>query len=80
MKELLKENLGIVEVGVRFLSGALLLAVIMINSIAPVWFALIAVYPVATAIMSWDPLYAAIRMLRGSLVFNPHKLKAIAVG
>jgi len=80
MNEFLKENLSAVEVGIRFLSGALLLAVIMINGIVPVWFALIAVYPVITAIMVWDPVYAGVRLLRLNVASKPHKMKAITVG
>jgi hypothetical protein len=79
MNEFLKENMGAVEVVIRFLSGALLLAVIMINSIVPVWFALLAIYPVVTAIMAWDPVYAAVRLLRLNVAGNPHDMKAIPV-
>lgn len=82
MNELLKENLGIVETGVRYFTGALLLAFILISSsIIPAWVALIAVYPVVTAIMAWDPVYAAIHVLRLNVASHSHsKMKAITVG
>lgn len=80
MNELLKENLGVVGVGVRFMAGALLLAVIMVSSVVPVWLALLAIYPVMTAIMAWDPVYAVIHALRLNGAGSHHKMKAIPVG
>ena len=80
MNELLKENLGVVGVGFRFLFGALLLAVIMVNSVVPVWLALLAIYPVMTAIMAWDPVYAIFHVLRLNVAGSHHnKMKAIPV-
>lgn len=80
MNELLKENLGVVGVGLRFLFGALLLAVTMVNSIVPVWLALFAIYPVMTAIMAWDPVYAILHVLRLNVASSHHnKMKAIPV-
>jgi hypothetical protein len=80
MNEFLKENLGTVGVVIRLMLGALLLAAILVSNVVPVWVALIAVYPVITAIMIWDPVYAAIRFVRASIAGSPHKLKAITVG
>jgi hypothetical protein len=60
MPEYLKENLSILEVGSRLLLGAILLAVTVFAGELAIWVALFAVYPIMTAIMGWDPVYALI--------------------
>lgn len=80
MNEFLKENLGAVGVVIRLMLGALLLATTLVSNAVPVWVALFAVYPVMTAIMIWDPVYAAIRFVRANIAGNPHNLKVITVG
>lgn len=54
----LYERVGRVLVGIALLSGA------MLNPAIPVWFALLAVYPVISAIMAWDPFYAVMFKMR----------------
>jgi hypothetical protein len=80
MNTLLKENLDVWEMGARLLLGVLVLSVIMFSSIVPVWVSLIAVYPVITAIMAWDPVYALIHASRRTPSINHHKPGALAVG
>ncbi len=44
----------------RLLLGGLLIGLVMsFAPVVPAWLALLATYPVLTAIMAWDPLYAA---------------------
>jgi hypothetical protein len=61
MPEYLRENLSRCEIGTRFLLGAVLLAATVFAGAMAIWVALLAIYPVMTAIMAWDPVYAAIR-------------------
>lgn len=65
MKTLLSSNLCLQERGSRYFVGALLIAGVMARLPGvPVWVALLSVYPIGTAIMAWDPLYAGLEMLR----------------
>lgn len=90
MRDLLKENIGSVEMGFRFLLGAALIAATlfgdevfvgeMFNGEMLVWMALFSVYPVVTAFMSWDPVYAIAHgiALKAKEAF-PHKPTALPV-
>lgn len=65
METLLSSNVGTKELVARYLVGALLVASVMAQLPGvPVWLALFAVYLTGTAIMAWDPLYAALKALR----------------
>lgn len=86
MRDLLKENIGSVEMGFRFLLGAALIAVTMFGdkmfgSEMLIWMALLSVYPVVTAFMSWDPIYAIAHsiILKVKDAF-PHKPTALPIG
>lgn len=63
MNELLKENMSSYESGFRMVLGSLFLIAAVFTGFTDLWVALLAIYPVMTAIMAWDPFYAAIRML-----------------
>ena len=63
MKELLSENMSSYESGFRMVLGSLFLIAGVFAGFTDMWVALIAIYPITTAIMAWDPFYAAIRML-----------------
>ena len=85
MRDLLKENIGSVEMGFRFLLGAALIAATLFggevfDSEMLVWMALFSVYPVVTAFMSWDPVYAIAHgiALKAKEAF-PHKPTALPV-
>ncbi|WP_455198784.1 YgaP family membrane protein [Kaarinaea lacus] len=62
-KTFLDKNMCKVEAGMRFILGAIPLSIIMLNSSSETWIALLAVYPIITAIMAWDPFYAVINSL-----------------
>ena len=64
MRDLLKENMCLSETVFRLMLGIALLAVTMFDSKAAVWLALLAVYPVISAITAWDPFYAISKMIR----------------
>lgn len=53
------QNLGIVEKTLRWTIGALLIGAVIMGLAVPAWLAILATYPVLTAIVSWDPFYAA---------------------
>ena len=78
MRELLKENMGTMETGFRFLLGTLLLALAMFGIETAAWVALLAIYPVITAIMAWDPVYAIIHWATWRIKTTPmHKPSAL---
>lgn len=68
MKTMFESNIRVSEDIARYLLGALLIASVMVVPFAPVWLALIAIYPIVTAIMFWDPVYAAGGLLKTILV------------
>jgi hypothetical protein len=71
MKTFLSSNLCLQERGSRYFVGALLIASVMAQLPGvPVWVALLAVYPIGTAIMAWDPLFALLETLRQRIEFS----------
>lgn len=56
-------NMGMNDRVNRFMVGAILIVLSMVSVITPTWIALIALYPILTAIISWDPVYAAYDVL-----------------
>lgn len=80
MAMLLQGNMTTVEMVLRVLLGIALLAGVMSNGLLPIWAALVAVYPVITAMISWDPVYALVASLRAPFAVAPQSRKAIAVG
>jgi hypothetical protein len=52
-------NLSTFDQIARFTSGMAIIIAVLALEQAPVWLALIATYPVFTAILKWDPIYAA---------------------
>jgi hypothetical protein len=65
MKEFLNENMTSCESGFRIVLGSLFLIAGVFTGFSEMWVALIAIYPVITAIMAWDPFYAVVRMVLG---------------
>jgi hypothetical protein len=53
-------NLGKFEKIARLTLGAVLIGMVMQIPNAPVWLALVATYPIFTAILAWDPIYAGL--------------------
>ena len=65
MKTFFDTNILLVEDIIRLLVGATLIGLVMYGvQVVPVWLALVAVYPIVTAIIAWDPIYAAFRLLK----------------
>ncbi len=68
MKTIFDANIRLTENIARYFLGALLIGLVMVVPFAPVWLALLAIYPIVTAIISWDPVYAAGGLLKTILV------------
>jgi hypothetical protein len=64
MESILNSNITLNERVGRVLVGMALISAVMLNTAIPVWFALLAVYPVISAIMAWDPIYAVVFKVR----------------
>jgi len=62
-KSFLSKNMCPTEAGTRYVLGAVPISMIMLNNDSAAWIALLAVYPIITAIMAWDPLYAIVNSL-----------------
>ena len=83
MRNVLKENIGSVEMGFRFMLGAALIAATMFGNEMfggelVIWMALLSVYPVVTAIMAWDPVYAiGHNLVEKAKAAFPHKPTAL---
>lgn len=45
---------------IRTALGSLLIALVLLVDQMPIWFALLATYPLFTAMMTWDPFYAVL--------------------
>jgi hypothetical protein len=70
MNTILDNNMTGVGRVVRMLIGfALVSSVMFFGDEVPAWVSLFAVYPVITAIMAWEPLYAA--LLKARLLVGP---------
>ncbi len=50
----------------RFILGAAMIALIFTPGFNSYWITLASVYPIMTAIMAWDPLYALLGQLQSS--------------
>ena len=59
-KLLMDFNVGFFDKCNRLLMGSALLMLAMSMNVIPPWVALIALYPILTAIIAWDPVYAAV--------------------
>ena len=64
MMDLTNSKIGKFEQITRFILGAVLIGIVMQIPNAPVWLALVATYPIFTAIIAWDPFYAVFEALR----------------
>ena len=62
-------SFGSVERGFRLLGSFGLVAAVLLL-ILPSWVALAAVYPFATALLAWDPLYAVLKSILNRLTGN----------
>jgi len=64
---------------IRLAVGGVLIAVIFYPSVTAFWLALLAVYPVMTAIMAWDPLYALMEQAKVQMPFNKEMEAQVSV-
>lgn len=70
MSSILDSNMTNLGRVIRMLIGfALVSSVMLFGNMVPPWIALYAVYPLITAIMAWDPLFAA--MFKARLIVGP---------
>jgi len=75
MTESIFTNLDMKDRGVRFATGAVLIGAVMSMPSLPAWLALVAPYPVVTAIMGWDPVYALKQQVHAPKVLHLSRLK-----
>ena len=61
------DNLNPTDRLARLILGAVLIAVIFQPGFSHFWVALTSVYPIMTAIMAWDPIYALLAKLRSRI-------------
>lgn len=61
-------NIGTIERIMRLALGTLLLGMVFRPELPPQWFALVAPYPIITAIIAWDPFYALFEELKHKLL------------
>jgi Protein of unknown function (DUF2892) len=64
------DNVNPLERLIRLAAGGVLIAVIFYPGVTAFWLALVAVYPIMTAIMAWDPLYALLGNVKLQMPFN----------
>lgn len=63
MNSLFNQNVSQNEQCRRVVVGAAILAVLLANPTLPAWIALVALYPLFTALISWCPLNAMIETM-----------------
>lgn len=64
------DNLYTTDRLARLALGAMLIAMIFQPGFSQYWIGLISVYPIMTAIMAWDPVYAFLAKLRLRFTYN----------
>ncbi len=57
------DNIGTADRLARFVLGAILIAMIFSPNFNSTWVSLLSIYPIMTAIMAWDPIYAYLQKL-----------------
>jgi len=60
-------NLSTHQQIIRYGTGAALIVLSAFTLQIPLWFALAATYPIFTALVQWDPLYALFAVIRRQL-------------
>lgn len=64
-------KIGFNECVIRYGVGVLLIALSVLTQQIPLWFAFVANYPIFTAMVQWDPVYALIDVLRQRITTHP---------
>ncbi len=65
------ENLNTHEQIIRYGTGTALIVLSAFTLQIPLWFALVATYPIFTAMVQWDPLYTLFAVIRRQLMKEP---------
>ena len=55
MVQALSSNISTAEQARRYAIGAALISLVLVNNTFPAWLALVACYPILTAVIQWDP-------------------------
>jgi len=58
-----KENVSTSEQARRYIIGAAILGLLLTNPDMPAWIALVACYPIFTALIHWDPINTAMQAI-----------------
>jgi hypothetical protein len=76
MSTVFRSNVGTSEQARRYIIGAAILGLLLTNPTLPAWFALVACYPIFTALIQWDPVNTVMQA-----VINKFRNKnAISIG
>lgn len=57
------------EAVVRIFTGTMLILAVLLNTTAPPWLALVAIYPIMSGIIQWDPLVGVFLFFRNKLTY-----------
>ena len=76
MKTAIYTNINRSEAMRRYAIGALILGAFLVSPSMPAWVALVALYPLATAMNQWDPLNAVFEAVIRRI--NLHRIKQAA--
>lgn len=61
-------NISLYDQIVRYGLGAVLTVLSVITLQIPMWFAFVATYPIFTALVQWDPVYALFAVIQRQIV------------
>jgi hypothetical protein len=61
MNTVFKSNVSTSEQARRYMIGAAILGFLLTNPTMPAWLALVACYPIFTALVQWDPVNTAVQ-------------------
>ena len=70
MNKIISQNIGLPESTARFVVGMILIVAVYQPGVSPL-VALVALYPVFTAMMQWDPAYALLAALKPAKSQSP---------
>lgn len=70
-------KISIHEAIVRIFTGSILILAVLVNTTVPPWLSLIAIYPVMSGLIQWDPLVGIFMLLRNKVLhYRYRKFKA----
>ena len=68
-------NLSKHEAVLRIVAGTMMILAVLILSTVPSWLALVAIYPISTGIISWDPITGLFVAIRDSIISSIRKAR-----